>query len=318
MLNLTFIKSQMQALGLTQSALAQRCGVSRETVSQWLAGEFGPRPSALLRLAETLQTDLEAVLAESTRLPFATRWCDALAPHLVPKVCDVDHAAQAQEFAGQLRTLCAYLPRQLLAKPQLRSPELSADYLTAATAALGLTRDKGGRLRNPAHLQLVGLHQRFGSILIPVYWPHSSKSGAVVALPDEDQFFVYVNLRNSWRGVFRTLAESLGYCHAFRAEESLRTAFADRFADTLSIARPGEESDIVLPDSGVFTLKEFVELAENMFGTPVYQALKEFQYNEGGRNPAYLQAVLGIPLADALELSYVLCEKETAPEKLAP
>ena len=54
-LNLDSIETNLAALGLSQSQVADSLAVSRQTVSQWLKGAKFPRPEKLLRLSKLLQ-----------------------------------------------------------------------------------------------------------------------------------------------------------------------------------------------------------------------------------------------------------------------
>jgi len=54
---------------------------------------------------------------------------------------------------------------------------------------------------------------------------------------------------------------------------------------------------------------EYVVRAEEVFRTPVFRALAEFQRAEGGRSPAFVAAALNVGLPEANELSRVLWER---------
>ena len=51
------LKDRRKKLGLSQSALAKAAGVSQPTVANWERGGHVPRPDALRRMADALDTD---------------------------------------------------------------------------------------------------------------------------------------------------------------------------------------------------------------------------------------------------------------------
>lgn len=53
-------------LGLSQAEMGKTLGVTRKTVARWEGGAFQPSYAMLLRLAQTLDTDLDTF---STRVP---------------------------------------------------------------------------------------------------------------------------------------------------------------------------------------------------------------------------------------------------------
>lgn len=59
------LRAELRASGISQAALAERVGVSQQTVSKWLTAETQPRPKLLGALARALgvdATDLSATL----------------------------------------------------------------------------------------------------------------------------------------------------------------------------------------------------------------------------------------------------------------
>lgn len=57
-------------------------------------------------------------------------------------------------------------------------------------------------------------------------------------------------------------------------------------------------------------MAQFVAQAEDLFKTPVFQALQNLQQTEGGRNPAFIAKTLNIPLGDAVAMSQVLWQRQ--------
>ncbi|HEX2149609.1 MAG TPA: helix-turn-helix transcriptional regulator, partial [Actinomycetota bacterium] len=51
------LRSRREELGLGQSQLAERIGVTQQTISRWESGEIVPPPKRLAKLAQALNID---------------------------------------------------------------------------------------------------------------------------------------------------------------------------------------------------------------------------------------------------------------------
>lgn len=70
------IQSRRKMMGLTQEQLAERLGVSRQTVTKWETGESTPDLANAGALAEVLEVSLDALVAydaQGTTLPMPPR-----------------------------------------------------------------------------------------------------------------------------------------------------------------------------------------------------------------------------------------------------
>lgn len=70
------IQSRRRAVGLTQEQLAERLGVSRQTVAKWEAGDTTPDLANAGALAQVLDVSLDALVAfdaEGSGLPMPPR-----------------------------------------------------------------------------------------------------------------------------------------------------------------------------------------------------------------------------------------------------
>lgn len=65
------IQARRKALGLSQEELAQRMGVSRQSVTKWETGLSAPDLDRLVELADTLGVSLDYLLREQAELPEA-------------------------------------------------------------------------------------------------------------------------------------------------------------------------------------------------------------------------------------------------------
>ena len=306
MLNLSLIRSRMAVLGLSQSALAQQCDVSRETASCWLSGVTHPRPSAMRRLAAALDVDVTELLLPSSARP-EILWIAAQSVATEgPERYRYDNIGE--DMGGQLSTLAALIPQSLFSKSQLTNPTCTPEYLQQVLEALGVESGIPASSLDNGLRMLIDLHRRFGSVLVPVKWsrPGWAYSGAVIALPDSNHFFVYVNVHNGPRGIARTLAEALGACYSWSVSEQVRAAFSQAFADRVvaPLAMRGSEVSVVAENG--YEPQDFIRLTQRMFDTPVFQAISDHQVHENGRDPAFVSTLLGIPLSEARELSIAL------------
>lgn len=69
-LNLSNAQQAIEVAGLTQTAIADELGVSKEAVSQWLNHKSFPRPNKLLQLGKLLNLTLnELVIKEESNAP---------------------------------------------------------------------------------------------------------------------------------------------------------------------------------------------------------------------------------------------------------
>lgn len=68
------LRSRREELGLGQTDLAKRVGVTQQTISRWENGEVVPPPKRLAKVALALDLDLDRVLAYGGYLPDATDW----------------------------------------------------------------------------------------------------------------------------------------------------------------------------------------------------------------------------------------------------
>ncbi|WP_262421426.1 hypothetical protein [Paraburkholderia sp. UCT31] len=158
--------------------------------------------------------------------------------------------------------------------------------------------------------KMVALHRFVGAILVPVMWS-IPRSGAVLLLPDTGRVFVYVNLDATWKDVVRVLTDALPYCFVARGQSSADAGLAEASVSSLDAESAGLSTDMPVLD-GPHCAEEFVKFAEDVFATPVYGAIRDWQIGEGGRNPAFIGDVLGVALGDAYELSQALWPTDLA------
>lgn len=74
------IQARRKALGLSQEELAQRMGVSRQSVTKWETGLSAPDLDRLVELADTLGVSLDYLLRDQTDMPEAPAGQEEAAP----------------------------------------------------------------------------------------------------------------------------------------------------------------------------------------------------------------------------------------------
>lgn len=371
MLNTTLIREKMQALGLSQTGLAEQCEVSKEAVSNWMAGESIPRPKKARRLAEVLELAVDALFssAEGVAEPvvaYRTRMNRAV----------TGPAMEAAEDIGRhLRELVPFIQREpLFVPPVLEHPSLDEAYIREATRQV---RERVGVAPTAplSREQILDLHRHFGSILVPVLWDKSKvghENALSVLLPDSRTSWVLFSLNAKDDDFNYWLAHELGHCYSLHAlRDDAGEAFAEAFAQELlfpteaaemaldeSVARGGfrehatwcagkydisvvtilkqmvkvaesrgMSKDDIIPDgfwqdwsvgrasmptvaetmldNASLTVEEYVVGAEDVFGTPVFKALAQWQSQEG-KSPAFMRSALNLDVVTAMELAAFL------------
>jgi transcriptional regulator with XRE-family HTH domain len=374
MLNADVIRAEMVKLGLTQTALADLCEVSKEAVSNWLAGESIPRPAKLKALAQQLNLTVENLLKPATTaepvVAFRTRERKPLSG--AAEDAGLEVGRHFRQLLPHLGVKAFFSPRHLIA------PTLEDDFIRDVAAAkrseMGLSPTDG--LTNE---HLLGQLHEFGAILVPVFWGgdrEGHENALSVYLPDSKSSWVVFNLGCRQDDFKYWLAHELGHCltlHALRGDDG--ESFAEKFAqrllfpddlaaqclgrmqdtnDRLAVAawyaghydisvitvvravqrvaesrgEPFEKLDteeffekwkatreqvptIATKYFGAEKLApmEYVVRAEEVFRTPVFKALADFQRAEGGRSPAFIAAALNVDLQSAFELSHTLWDR---------
>lgn len=232
MLNVELIKSSMSRLGLTGTALAEACDVSKEAVSNWLNGESIPRPSKLAALAATLKLAVEQLFVPDPTEPPEPVVAFRMRNNRPPTV----EAQEAGEDVGRhLRQLLPFMG-PLFAPRHLVGPKVDEGYVEdiakAVRAQLGV-----GPTEAVTHGHLLQLLKDFGAVLVPVYWGGDKvghENAMSVYLPDSKASWVLFNVGCRLDDLSYWLAHEFGHCltlHTLTGDEGEK--FAELFAQTL-------------------------------------------------------------------------------------
>lgn len=272
MLNITAIEGAMRKLGMSGSALAEACNVSKEATSNWLKGESIPRPSKLTKLAEVLGIPVDTLL----EIPQPPTPVFAYRTKLNKPVTGSLRDA-AEEQARHLEQLLPFVEERLnFDPPLLREPSLDADRIrhaaTWARVSLGLSN------RDVISTEaLERLFHIFGAIFVPVIWglnKERHENALTVYLPESKTSWVVFNLGCRSDDYKYWLAHEYGHCltmHALSEEDG--ELFAEKFAQQLVFPDEVAHECLEKVRSGLDGLTALKEYAEK-YGVSVITVLR--------------------------------------------
>lgn len=305
MLNIPLIQHAMQQQGLNQSELASRCGVSREAVSRWLAGESIPRPFKLKQIADIFELSIESLLITAPPPSFETSpGCSKEALSREVKEHMLDTSWRLRELASQVA------------------------LFNDASKLTGTVQPTKAELLIPGHIskgtqRLVELNIAAGAVLLPCPWRGDRDGQAlpfVVQPSAEDGIWVVFGLCTSRAALDSILAYALGlqYCRGLIDGPAARE-FAAKFASAIlsygaagSVLGAETVADMYFQGATDVLTPKFIAQCESIFATPAYHAIEELQRQDGGRNPAFIASLLNVGLGEAVTWSYVLYDRAKA------
>lgn len=229
-LNSSNAQRALEAAGLTQTAIADELGVSKEAVSQWLNHKSFPRPNKLLQLGKLLNLALnELVIKEEPNAPkVAFR-------KMKGTITKDHHIEKAQEIGRFLRQLVPFLPFDTMAMPPiLKAPSCDYDYLRKATAKVREDINLGAT----DTVDFKHLIRRFfdlQTVVVPVLWGRKQRheNAVHIYLPDSQSTWVYLNLDTNIHDFKFWMSHELGHCLSPNLEGDEAEDFADAFAGSL-------------------------------------------------------------------------------------
>ncbi len=262
------IAHAMEAVGLNQSTLAERLGVSREAVSKWLKKETFPKPDKLLRLATTLGLSFsDLVTKEDPHAPVV-----AFRKVKATKTTEA-HYAHAQTMGKMLRHLVPYVPFDKLEMPPvLKNPVLEYSYLQSVATKIRAEIN----LSEEAKIDFIHLIQHFKklqAVLVPVLWGNKNRheNATHIFLPDSMTTWVYLNLDVNILDFKFWMAHELGHCLAPDVRGEAGEDFADAFAGALlfphQLAKKAYE-DISPISSKRLQINEIIKIAREHVISP--------------------------------------------------
>lgn len=226
------VERAMQQHGFSASALAERLGVSKQAVSNWLNGRDTPRPDKLLRLSLALKLSLSQILETelSVREPVVAYRMTT------NRKAQANHLDDAKDKGQALEALVPYLPyNSLVAPPQLLHAKPEYRYVQSAAASL---RAEMG-LKDEDHIefeQLIGQFRKLQAVIVPSLWGKKRESHANalhIYLPDHGSTWVYLNLDTNEFDFMFWMAHELAHSYT---SELCGTEEGEDFADMLASA----------------------------------------------------------------------------------
>lgn len=267
-LNTDKAQQAIDKAGLTQTAVADALGVTKEAVSQWLLHKSFPRPNKLLQLGKLLNLAFDDLVVKED--PHAPRV--AFRKMRGTKTKD-HHIEKAQEIGRFLRHLVPYLPFDTFEMPPvLKSPSCDYDYLRKVTA----------KVREDIHLgpvecvdfsHLIRRFSELQAVVVPVMWGAKQRheNAVHIHLPDSGSTWVYLNLDTNIHDFKFWMAHELGHCLSPSLEGDDAEDFADAFAASLlyphELAEQGYAS-IMSQASPAAKITHVISLADQLTISP--------------------------------------------------
>lgn len=226
-LNTNNAQQAIEKAGLTQTAVADALGVTKEAVSQWLLHKSFPRPNKLLQLGKLLTLSFDDLVIKED--PYTPKV--AFRKMRGTKTKD-HHIEKAQEIGRFLRHLVPYLPfNSFEMPPVLKSPICDYDYLRKVTAKVREDINLGP-LECVDFTHLIRRFSELQAVVVPVIWGAKQRheNAVHIHLPDSGSTWVYLNLDTNIHDFKFWMAHELGHCLSPSLEGDDAEDFADAFA----------------------------------------------------------------------------------------
>jgi transcriptional regulator with XRE-family HTH domain len=230
-LNTDKVISQLEALGLSQTNIAEELKVTRQSVSNWVQGKKFPRPGVLLKLARFLELTFDDIVVkvDSSMEPVV-----AFRKKGSHKI-SAEYIEDAKDKGYLLEQLASFLPYdRLSAPPALIEPELEYEYIQAAAKevrkAIGKTVTEKIDFKD-----LIDFFNRHYAVIIPVFWGNKTnhENALHIYLPKSRTTWIYLNLDSKVHDFKFWMAHELGHVKVPGLNSEDAEDFADLFAGAL-------------------------------------------------------------------------------------
>jgi transcriptional regulator with XRE-family HTH domain len=229
-LNITLLKHTISRLGLNQTALAEKIGVTKESVSKWLKGSAFPRPNKILKLGMLLELSYEDLVSEKENndtpiVAFRKKGNRKTKP---------EHYERAKNMGFLLRNLVKFLSFDKFQQPPtLKYPLNDYDYLQEVCKKI--RKEIGKKTGTLAFEDLINKFQGLNAVIIPVFWGDrkNHENALHIYLPDSMTTWIFLNLDVNIHDFLFWMAHELGHVYAPNLREDEGEDFADAFAQTL-------------------------------------------------------------------------------------
>lgn len=281
-LNSVKTRQAMEQAGLSQTAIAQELGVSKEAVSQWLNDKSFPRPNKLLQLGKLLSLRFDDLVIKEDRF--------------VPKVAfrkmkgtitKNKHVERAQEMGVYLRSLVPFLPFSTLEMPPvLKSPVCDYDYLCKVVSRVRNDINVGAT-DNMDFTHLIKRFRDLQAVIVPVLWGSKQRheNAVHIHLPDSQTTWVYLNLDTHVHDFKFWMAHELGHCLSPNLAGDAAEDFADAFAASLLFPHESAEqayASINRQSTPVRMISHVLDLAREKTISP-YTVIKQVNRYAGSK-----------------------------------
>lgn len=246
----------MVTQGLTQSALADFVGKTKQAVSKWLKGQAFPRPPELLKLSLALKVGYRQ-LVEVKNSELQLQPIVAFRRRANCKTTD-EHFTHAKAMGRWLAPLVDYLSiDEFFGARSLKNPSLDYRYIQELVKKVRC--DLGIDDIEPVNgIQLRDHFVKYQAILIPVMWGKKEKHGNAlhIHLPESKSTWIYLNLDTNIPDFKFWMAHELGHVISVDLIEEGNMEFAEDFADAFAGA-------LIFPEEAAATYFTEYDAAEN-------------------------------------------------------
>lgn len=232
-LNRELLQQTVASKGLTQSALADKLGVTKAAVSKWFIGKSFPRPPELLKLGKVLGLGYAQLVQAATSssneplVAFRKRRGTKTTP---------EHLTHAQEMGRLLGPVVKHLPfDQFISPGRLRNPVLDYGYVQALV--IELRKDLKMEPTGPIEFtDLIGKFKELQAVIVPVMWGQKDRheNALHIYLPESKTTWIYLNLDSHLHDFKFWMAHELAHVLALDLLTSETMEQAEDFSDLLA------------------------------------------------------------------------------------
>lgn len=229
-LNTNLISLTLTEKGMSQSDLASKLQVSRQAVTDWLAGSKFPRPANLLQMTRLLGVAFNDLIIRDTslepRIAFRKKGNTKTTQ---------EHIDRAVDMGRALNLIAAKFSIENLSSPStLINPSLEYDYVEKAAAQL--RKHLGYNEKDVIKFEsLIHIFSELHAVIVPVLWGNKKnhENALHVYLPESRTTWVYLNLDCHVFDFKFWMAHELGHIKAPQLLGDEAEDFADAFAGSL-------------------------------------------------------------------------------------
>lgn len=237
------VKAALTQLGWSQKDLAEKVGVTAQSVTNWMKGNDFPRPDKLLRLAMLLKLNFSELVEAQSNAPVV-----AFRKRGGTKTTEA-HRLKAMAMGAMLQPLVQFLPELNALRTTIPSP--SMEYQALQNAVKRVREKLGiGMQASLRYQHVISEFQANDAFIVPVLWGQKTRheNALHILLPKEQVTFIYLNLDTHIEDFKFWMAHELA--HVYTPELAGTDAgedFADAFAGAFLF--PGDIAKIAYADS---------------------------------------------------------------------